>query len=187
MVPRLNFRLPPTFFIPKRLFGGTQEMAYAEKRLIGFSREQMFDVVADVGEYRHFIPWCRRSEILEEHKNARIAKLEIGFPPLRESYQSRIILVRPTVVHSAVIGDSIFHKLETTFRFGRGLPGNEHTCTLHYDLVFEFKYALHSTLAHLFFHKVVKAMVDAFLKRAEDVHGRPSTLHGEAEVLRLKH
>ncbi|VDM79280.1 unnamed protein product [Strongylus vulgaris] len=147
----------------------------------------MFDVVADVGQYRHFIPWCRRSDILEEHKNARIAELEIGFPPVQESYQSRIILVRPAVVHSVVIGDSIFNKLETTFRFAKGLPGNEQTCTLHYDLVFEFKYALHSTLAHLFFHKVVKSMVEAFLQRAEKIHGKPSTRHGKAEILRYKH
>ncbi|EPB74646.1 polyketide cyclase/dehydrase [Ancylostoma ceylanicum] len=113
----------------------------------------MFDVVSDVGQYRLFIPWCRRSDILEKHGNSRVAELEIGFPPLRESYQSRIILVRPSVVHSVVIGESIFNTLETTFRFGHGKPGNDLSCTLHYDLVFEFKSALHSGMAHLFFDR----------------------------------
>ncbi|KAK6024274.1 hypothetical protein OSTOST_09918 [Ostertagia ostertagi] len=52
-----------------------------------FSREQMFDVVSDVREYRHFIPWCRRSDIIENTWNATgIARRasKIGFPPLNE-------------------------------------------------------------------------------------------------------
>ncbi|EYC28526.1 hypothetical protein Y032_0007g3272 [Ancylostoma ceylanicum] len=185
MIPRIIIRPYVSNSLPKRLFSG-HEMAYAEKRLIGFSREQMFDVVSDVGQYRLFIPWCRRSDILEKHGNSRVAELEIGFPPLRESYQSRIILVRPSVVHSVVIGESIFNTLETTFRFGHGKPGNDLSCTLHYDLVFEFKSALHSGMAHLFFDRVVKTMVGAFLKRAEEIHGQPSIPHAQPEILRYK-
>ncbi|KAK6057270.1 polyketide cyclase/dehydrase [Cooperia oncophora] len=82
----------------KRLFTN-HEMAYSEKRLIGYPREQMFDIVADVREYRHFIPWCRRSDIIEVQGNSRIGELEIGFPPLNESYRCRIIVLRPSVVH----------------------------------------------------------------------------------------
>ncbi|KAK5971364.1 Polyketide cyclase/dehydrase [Trichostrongylus colubriformis] len=141
----------------------------------------MFDVVADVKQYRHFIPWCRRSDILEVHGNARIGELEIGFPPLNESYRCRIITVRPSVVHSVAIGESIFNTLETTFKFAKD---TDDSCVLHYDLVFEFKSRLHSQMAYLFFDKVVKTMVRAFLRRAEKVHGRPSLPHGEPQILR---
>lgn len=143
----------------------------------------MFDVVADVAQYHHFVPWCRRSDVLEEHENVRITELEIGFPPLHESYQSRVILVRPSVVHSVVIGDSIFNTLETTFRFAKD---TDHSCVLHYDLVFEFKYSLHSQIAHLFFDKVVTTMVGAFLHRAETIHGKPTISHSKAEILRYR-
>ncbi|VDL81714.1 unnamed protein product [Nippostrongylus brasiliensis] len=166
----------------KRLFAN-REMAYSEKRVIGFPREKMFDVVADVEQYRHFIPWCRRSDILDEGENWRIAELEIGFPPLNESYRSRVTLVRPSVVHSVVIGESIFNTLETTFRFAED---SEHSCVLHYDLVFEFKSRLHSRVAHLFFDKVVKTMVGAFLRRAEAVHGKPSVPHSQAQVINYR-
>ncbi|VDO71865.1 unnamed protein product [Heligmosomoides polygyrus] len=135
-----------------------------------FAREQMFDVVADVAQYHHFVPWCRRSDVLEEHENVRITELEIGFPPLHESYQSRVILVRPSVVH-------------TTFRFAKD---TDHSCVLHYDLVFEFKYSLHSQIAHLFFDKVVTTMVGAFLHRAETIHGKPTISHSKAEILRYR-
>nr|CDJ91252.1 Streptomyces cyclase dehydrase domain containing protein [Haemonchus contortus] len=168
--------------ITKRLFAN-REKAYSEKRLIGFSREQMFDVVADVKEYRHFIPWCRRSDILEVHGNARIGELEIGFPPLNESYQCRIIVVRPSVVHSVVIGESIFNTLETSFKFAKN---DNFSCILHYDLVFEFKSRLHSQMAYLFFDKVVKTMVGAFLRRAEEIHGKPSIPHSKPEILQYR-
>lgn len=58
-----------------------------------------------------------------------------------------------TPFQSVCIEDNLFRKLETTFLFGEGLKGNNHTCTLHYDLAFEFRSALHSRMAHLFFNQ----------------------------------
>ncbi|VDM56156.1 unnamed protein product [Angiostrongylus costaricensis] len=161
-------------------------MAYSEKRLIGYSREQMFDIVADVSQYHNFIPWCRHSNVLNEHENLRMVELEIGFPPFLERYQSRVALVRPSVVHSIVVDDSVFNTLESTFRFAEGQSMNEQSCTLHYDLVFEFKSAFHSHMAHLFFDQVVKTMVGAFLRRAEEIHGKPSIPHSTPTVLRYQ-
>lgn len=173
-------------FLPRRQYNNN-EMAYAEKRLIGFSREHMFDVVEDVSKYHEFVPWCRRSEVTREHDNSQLALLEIGFSPLVERYTSRVIHVRPSVVHSQVIeGDNLFRTLDTTFRFGKGLPDNENTCTLHYDLTFEFRSALHAKIAHMFFDQVVKTMVGAFLTRAEKIHGPPSIPHSTPRVLQYK-
>ncbi|CAI5444866.1 unnamed protein product [Caenorhabditis angaria] len=163
------------------------EMAYSEKRLIGFSRAEMFDVVANVTEYHHFVPWCRSSNVTHEHDNSQIATLEIGFPPLLEKYTSRVIYIKPSVVHSVVIeNDNLFKTLDTTFRFGKGKEGIERSCTLHYDLVFEFESAFHSRIAHLFFDRVVKTMVSAFLDRAEKKYGKPSFPHSAPKVLQYK-
>uniref|UniRef100_A0A1I7XAI7 Polyketide_cyc domain-containing protein n=1 Tax=Heterorhabditis bacteriophora TaxID=37862 RepID=A0A1I7XAI7_HETBA len=163
-----------------------KEMAYSEKRLIGFSRDQMFDVVLNVADYHLFVPWCRRSIVSHEHMNSQIAELEIGFPPLLESYTSRVIHVRPSVVHSVCLDESLFRTLDTTFRFGKGLPDNPLSCILHYDLTFEFKSSLHSRIAHLFFDNVVKTMVNAFLQRAEHTHGKPSIPHSPPEIIQYK-
>ena len=59
----------------------------------------MFSIVENVGEYKEFVPWCRRSDIICEQKHSMEAELEIGFPPLVESYVSRVTFVPPAVVH----------------------------------------------------------------------------------------
>ncbi|ULU01048.1 hypothetical protein L3Y34_001439 [Caenorhabditis briggsae] len=165
----------------------SKEMAYSEKRLIGFSRDEMFKVVSDVSEYHHFVPWCRSSTVEHEHESSQIATLEIGFPPFMEKYTSRVIYIKPSVVHSVVIeNDNLFKTLDTTFRFGKGNPSVERSCTLHYDLVFEFESAFHSRIAHLFFDKVVKTMVSAFLHRAEKLYGAPEFPHTPPQVLQYK-
>ncbi|PAV62218.1 hypothetical protein WR25_00797 [Diploscapter pachys] len=156
-------------------------MEYEEKRIIGYSRQRMFDVVADVAEYKHFIPWCRDSTVFDSKDNTKLAKLSIGFPPIMESYTSRVIMLRPSIVKSTVICDSLFKTLETSFIFSEGKQPD--TCHLHYHLQFEFKSSLHAQFAHLFFDKVVKAMVGAFLNRAEELHGKPTIPHEKPQIL----
>ncbi|KAJ1371182.1 hypothetical protein KIN20_033084 [Parelaphostrongylus tenuis] len=146
----------------------------------------MFDVVADVSQYHNFVPWCRKSNVLMEHDNLRLVELEIGFPPLLESYRSRVTVVRPSVVHSVVVDDSVFNTLVTTFRFGKGQPTIQQSCTLHYDLVFEFKSAFHSRMAHLFFDQVVKTMVGAFLRRTEEIMASHQYLIPELQFYDIK-
>ena len=56
-------------------------------------------IVADVGSYKEFIPWCTNSSVYDVRPSSCKAKLEIGFPPLQEKYTSSIKLVRPNLVH----------------------------------------------------------------------------------------
>ncbi|RTG91036.1 coenzyme Q-binding protein COQ10 [Schistosoma bovis] len=55
----------------------------------------MFDIAIDVGRYSEFIPWCNQSTVLEQGENNMLACLGVGFPPLSESYMSRITFQRP--------------------------------------------------------------------------------------------
>ena len=59
----------------------------------------MFSVVEDVANYKQFVPWCRKSEVITEHQYSMEAELEIGFPPLIETYVSRVTFIKPAVVH----------------------------------------------------------------------------------------
>lgn len=58
----------------------------------------MFDVVANVDDYKYFVPWCRNSKIIETKAGHVRALLEVGFPPLIERYTSILTLVRPNLV-----------------------------------------------------------------------------------------
>uniref|UniRef100_A0A0K0F819 Polyketide_cyc domain-containing protein n=1 Tax=Strongyloides venezuelensis TaxID=75913 RepID=A0A0K0F819_STRVS len=157
--------------------------AYAEKRIIGFSANQMYNVVNDVGQYSEFVPWCKKSEANKISDSLTLCDLTIGFPPLREKYRSRVTSLPPFVVHSVCADGSLFEVLDTTWRFGPGLSTDfDQTCTLYFSLKFKFKYSIHARISHLFFDQVVKTMVKAFLKRAEELYGPPSFNHFDSKV-----
>src|SRR5574338_1322357 len=69
---------------------------HAEVRCLPYSREQMFDLVADVERYPEFLPWCVACRIKRrESPSAFTADLIIGFKMFRERFTSRVGLDRP--------------------------------------------------------------------------------------------
>ncbi|KAM6041967.1 coenzyme Q-binding protein COQ10 homolog B, mitochondrial-like [Chlamydotis macqueenii] len=154
------------FLIP----AGTGPSGHWEQRVLGYSAEQMYELVANVGEYRLFVPWCRRSAVLSRRGQVLRAELEVGFPPLLERYVSEVFLGSRRI--RAVSRDGrLFRHLETQWRFGPGLPGRTDTCALDFSVSFEFRSALHSRLAGLFLDEVAKEMVSAFEGRARALFG----------------
>lgn len=163
---------------------------YSEKRLIGYTREQLFDVVAAVENYHLFVPACRRSDVTQRSKNHVKARLEIGIAPLLESYTSNVTLDRPKLITASCIEGSLFKHLETRWKFSpvpKALYGgnnnnnynsnndiNELACQLDFYVSFEFKSLLYARLASPIFDEMVRLNVSAFLKRAEKLYGPPN-------------
>ncbi|GMT19154.1 hypothetical protein PFISCL1PPCAC_10451, partial [Pristionchus fissidentatus] len=171
----------------KRFFDN--QMAYSERRVVGYSREQMFDVVAHVEKYHEFVPWCVRSTVSHEGPHSQLAHLEVGFQIINASYASRVTLVRPSVVHSVCADPDggLFRVLDTTWRFSAPPGGDSvNSCRIHFDLSFEFRSAVHARITHLFFDKVVQQQVSAFLDRARSIHGPPSHPPSAPEILKYE-
>ncbi len=76
---------------------------HAERQIVPYTPDQLFDVVADVAKYPQFLPWCVGARIRSRTANMLTADLTIGFGPFRETFTSHAIaLERPHRVKGAL-------------------------------------------------------------------------------------
>ncbi|KAM4716533.1 coenzyme Q-binding protein COQ10 homolog, mitochondrial [Anableps anableps] len=148
----------------------TRRMEYTESRVLEYTPEEMYKVVANVEEYKYFVPWCKKSRMMKGPNGSTRAELEIGFPPITERYTSELTFVPNHQVRAVCSDGSLFSHLETVWRFAPGAIDRPGSCKVDFFVSFEFKSLLHSQLASVFFDEVVKQMVSAFESHAASLY-----------------
>jgi coenzyme Q-binding protein COQ10 len=144
---------------------------HAEKKILPYRPEQLFDLVADVGRYPEFLPWCVGARIRSHSERELVADLTIGFGPFRESFTSRVTLDRPSTVRVRY-ENGPFRYLNNQWHFQPDPRG----CCVDFFVDFEFRSRILQKAIGLVFNEAVRRMVNAFSKRAQDVYGPPEPL-----------
>ena len=141
---------------------------YSEKRVLPYSAEQMFALVADVGAYPQFLPWCVGARVRRQTDAELEADLTIGFGPFRETFTSRVALERPHKIQVRY-ENGPFRYLNNQWLFDPDPAG----CRVNFWVDFEFRSRILQLAIGAVFDQAVRLMVNAFLKRARDKYGPP--------------
>ena len=142
---------------------------HAEQRVLPYTQEQLFALVADVERYPEFLPWCVGARIRERQGNLLVADLVIGFKLIRERFTSRVALDPPARIDVAYT-EGPFRYLNNHWAF-TPVPGG---CRIDFFVDFEFKSRMLQKIIEVLFGEAVRRMVAAFEKRAGDLYGHPS-------------
>ena len=69
-----------------------------EKQLVAYTKDQMFDLVSNIDEYKEFLPWCNDSKIISRERfddyEVVTADLEIGYDQFVYTYRSEVKLAK---------------------------------------------------------------------------------------------
>jgi len=146
---------------------------HAEKRVLRYAPEQIFDMVADVQRYPEFLPWCVGARVLTRSETALTADLTIGFKMFRESFRSQVTLDRPHRVEVRYLNGP-FRYLNNQWKISPHPLGTE----VDFFVDFEFRSKLLQAVIGTVFNEAVRLMVRAFERRAMQLYGRPQSIAG---------
>ncbi len=132
-----------------------------------YSREQVFDLVAEIERYPEFLPWCRSARITRREGDVVYADLVIGFKVFRERFTSKVTLTRPDAIDVQYIEGPMRH-LENHWRFIERPNG---ACLVDFHVDFEFRSRLMERLIGVLFNEAIRRMVAAFEARARALYG----------------
>ncbi|KQX01686.1 cyclase [Massilia sp. Root418] len=143
-------------------------MAVVHKSVIlGYSAEQMFELVAKVEDYPKFLPWCGGVEVRERGENTVVASLAIHYHGIHQSFTTANVNTPPHSMKMKLV-DGPFKTLDGTWTFK---PLREDACKVELDLHYEFSSRLLEQVVGPVFGIIANSMVDSFCKRADTVYG----------------
>lgn len=138
---------------------------HAEERVLPYTPEQLFALVADIESYPEFLPWCVGARIRERRPGLVVADLIIGFRMFREAFTSRVALDPPRRI-DVTYTDGPFRYLTNQWRFSVVPEG----CHVDFFVDFAFKSRLMQRVIEMLFAEAVRRMVGAFEKRARELY-----------------
>ena len=138
--------------------------------LIWYSADEMFRLVTDVAQYPKFLPWCDRSAVLEQDEHGMRAEVGISFGGIRQSFTTRNDHVPGRKVSMRLV-DGPFSNLDGEWRFNPVGDAGQRACKVELDLNYGFRNAALAAVVGPVFDRIAGTLVDAFVKRAEQVYG----------------
>ena len=150
---------------------------HAEKQIVPYRPDQLFELVVDVAKYPRFLPWCVAARVRSSTERELVADLTIGFGPFRETFTSRVTLDPPQRV-KVRYETGPFRYLNNHWEFER-VPGG---CRIDFFVDFEFKSRVLQKVIEMLFGEAVRRMVAAFETRAHQLYGAPAGNAGKAAV-----
>lgn len=138
---------------------------HAERRVVPFSPEQMYALVADVERYPEFLPWCVFLKITNQHDNIIESDMAVGFKALREKFTTRVTLT-PTERIEVEYLNGPFRYLNNHWIFHKHTKG----CEIEFYIDFEFRSKMLQLIIGTLFGEAVRVMVRAFETRASALY-----------------
>ena len=140
---------------------------HSETKVLPYSPEQLFALVADIERYDEFLPWVVAVRIKSSSERETVADLVVGFNAFKERFTSKVTKQAPDRIIVDYV-DGPLKYLHNEWRFVAAAGGGTDLC---FAVDFAFKSRLFETLAGQMFDRALRRMTSAFEQRAAALYG----------------
>jgi len=138
--------------------------------LLWYSPAQMYALVTDVARYPEFLPWCDRAKVLAQDETGMTAEVGIAFGGIHQSFTTRNTHTEPSQVDMQLLKGP-FSNLDGQWLFLPLGDDSQQASKVELTLNYGFSSATLGALVGPVFDKIASTLVEAFVKRAEQVYG----------------
>jgi len=133
--------------------------------LVEHTSQDMFELVCDIESYPEFLPWCSAARVDEHSETHQLASVTINQVINQSEFSTRNALETNQSITMQLV-DGPFKYLTGTWQFK---PLGDTACKVTLDIDFEFASPMVGRVISPAFNKVCDTLVNAFLKRADQL------------------
>ncbi len=135
--------------------------------LIGYSAQQMFDLVNDIEQYPQFMQGCRSARVISKSDKEIVGELSLAKAGVTQTFVTRNSLIAPSRIEMK-LEEGNFSKFSAVWQFE---ALTEAACKVSFEMEFEFKYGLVDLAVGKLLSGSANNLVDALVDRAKLVYG----------------
>jgi len=134
--------------------------------LVEYSAEKMYALVEDIESYPQFLPWCSGTDVSVREGTRTVATMHVNFHGVREKFATENASEPGRLITMQLVSGPFRH-LRGHWRF---TPLTEQACKIEFCLEYEISNRLLGRLIGPVFQHIGDSFMDAFVRRAEQVH-----------------
>jgi ribosome-associated toxin RatA of RatAB toxin-antitoxin module len=134
--------------------------------LVGYSAQQMFDLVNDIESYPMYMEGCVNAQIIKYENESLVACLELKKAGISQKFTTRNIVTAPSQITMSLV-EGPFKRLDGVWRF---LSLSPSACKITFHLEFELENKLVGVAVGKLFESVANKQVDSICLRAAEIY-----------------
>lgn len=128
---------------------------------------ELHALVDDIESYPQFLPWCVAARVDERTPATTRATLTVGVKGVRQSFTTQNDNRAGEAIDMRLVAGP-FRAFSAAWRF---TPLSAAACKIDFSLEYEFSSRILARLLEPLFDRIADTMVDAFARRADQLHG----------------
>ncbi|MFL1781104.1 Type II toxin-antitoxin system RatA family toxin [Candidatus Hepatincolaceae symbiont of Richtersius coronifer] len=136
---------------------------HKENKILPYKADLLYNIIADVENYPHFIPWVSGVEVLRAYENKKDFEIQVDFKLIKEKFSTTDTFYKNERIEIVLL-EGPFNKLNSNWSFKKI---DDHHTLVDFDIELELKSKSLSFLFMPLFGKAQQKIFNSFEDRAK--------------------